>query len=516
MVKRELTSPHKSPSTIPSKRSRMDRLNGQPPTVTSPVPNEDSEGIQDMWNEPLVVSKSTWAVKRCLNDHGDKSTLWSPGHFVAVAMWSGGLEAGVQAAKALRIFGIWSPHADDKDDGLPALGKSTVRDYILDKIWPTCQVQQGSLLNRANRFKSGTPFPDFETAHHHLLRECIGPDLTRFPAVVRPKLKFGYHTPRPWKSLITEEQSWNTLVPVLRKHFDSRVEVASVSQSIQPYALEPPPMITYGGSIDSGENTKAKSGGRYGLPGGNISEINLVQIDDNEDDEEDFEQEHKDAPQFKADPGTSKEDTLEPVRKGLDVSRQDSSDTKYFVTTPSAHRYRRILPRPTTATETGKPSPTYGPANDAVVQARPATLSTRDEPQSARYQAVNAARTTSSSSAVFLPLGAGGTHRSTFAKTPIRGPVNGVTMKAETPNLPTHEEPQSVRHQVVNQLYERTCGVSLRKITRFLESRNRRSALPNIWRQVCEYRTLNNMLQLGSKDQLPHPRRFSNASLKAQ
>jgi hypothetical protein len=84
----------------------MGRLSGQVPTVTSSVPNDDSERLQDMWDEPLTVLKDTWAVTRCLIDHGNINTSWTAGQFEAVAMWSGGLEAGIQAAKAIRIFGI--------------------------------------------------------------------------------------------------------------------------------------------------------------------------------------------------------------------------------------------------------------------------------------------------------------------------------------------------------------------------------------------------------------------------
>jgi hypothetical protein len=98
---------------------RKDMSNGQAPSPTSTTPAEDSENLQDMWDEPLEVAMDTWAVTRCLNDHGKKETRWSAGHFVAVAMWSGGLEAGIQAAKAIRIFGLWSPHADDEDEALP-------------------------------------------------------------------------------------------------------------------------------------------------------------------------------------------------------------------------------------------------------------------------------------------------------------------------------------------------------------------------------------------------------------
>jgi hypothetical protein len=124
----------------------MGRLSGQVPTVTSSVPNDDSERLQDMWDEPLTVLKDTWAVTRCLIDHVNINTSWTAGHFVAVAMWSGGLEAGIQAAKAIRIFGIWSPYADYRKGEIPPLSTYTDGKDILDKIWPNPGRKQTVLL----------------------------------------------------------------------------------------------------------------------------------------------------------------------------------------------------------------------------------------------------------------------------------------------------------------------------------------------------------------------------------
>lgn len=147
MVKREPTSPLQTRSSKSGKRSCMDGPQDQAPTLTSPMYPEESEGLQDMWDEPPAVLKDTWAVTRCVNDHGNTKTRWTAGHLVAVAMWSDGLEAGIQAAKAIRIFGIWSPHADHRHGEPPPLSRFADRSDILDRLWPTVESKQDRLLN---------------------------------------------------------------------------------------------------------------------------------------------------------------------------------------------------------------------------------------------------------------------------------------------------------------------------------------------------------------------------------
>jgi hypothetical protein len=148
-------SPPRRSSRISGKRLRKDMFDDQAPTLTNTKPAEDSEYFQDMWDEPLEVSRDTWAVTRCLTDHGNKETKWTAGHFVAVAMWSGGLEAGIQAAKAIHIFGIWSPHAEHISGKPSALSKSTDANDILEKIWPTRERKQSRLRESAEQYIPG-------------------------------------------------------------------------------------------------------------------------------------------------------------------------------------------------------------------------------------------------------------------------------------------------------------------------------------------------------------------------
>jgi cation transport regulator ChaB len=442
--------------------------NGQAPSPTSTTPAEDSENLQDMWDEPLEVAMDTWAVTRCLNDYGKKETRWSAGHFVAVAMWSGGLEAGIQAAKAIRIFGLWSPHADDEDEALPAWSNETRREWILEKLWPIIQTNQTTLLQWARRCNPGTPFPDFETAHLHLLRQCIGPDLTQFPSVVRPKLEYGHGTTLPWKRLVTVEQVWETLAPVLRKHFDPEVDLNAIAEKIQPNAIDRYTKNVYEGRINSKRKHKLNLDDHYRPSRGNNKEINLPQTDDNEDDDEDFEERPKDTAAVKRVPCSSKEISTNLVRDQLGITRQEYRDAE------------------------------DSPTDDANEE-----------------QSLNVAWTAVPRSAVHRAA-TPGMQRLISTKSPFRGSVNKVTVQAKSSNLRTREEPQSIHQQIVNELYEQTCGISTHTIINFYESRNPSPALPNVWKEIWTHRQSNSMWTSGSIDHLPYPRTPSTVSPRSK
>lgn len=385
MVKREPTSPPRPASKGPGKRSRANSLSDQLATSRSPMPTDDSEVLRDMWDEPLAVLKDTWAVTRCVTDHGNRLTRWTAGHFVAVAMWSGGLEAGIQAAKAIRIFGIWSPHADYRLGKPPPLSRSADRSDILDRLWPTVESKQDRFLEAAQRSNPGTPFPDFETALRNLLHQCIGPDLTKFPTVVRPKLQYDNGAPRVWKSLVTVEQFWDTLAPVLRKYFNAEVDLASISQHIQPYAFQPQAKSAYRrGGINIGRVQRDKLSDRDGSYGKN-KETNTTMIDDYRDDDEDFEEWPKS--KIKAESALSR-DGISHSQKRLDRPRQEGPGMQnLFAVSTRARRYGPILPR--SLTETHKFSSPYGSANGGAVQPVNSSSPTLKEPQPVYCQVVN-------------------------------------------------------------------------------------------------------------------------------
>ena len=451
MVKRELMSPSQSTSSGSGKRSRTAGSEKQAPPLTSPMPAEDFEGLHNMWDEPLAVLKDTWDVTRCVNDHGNTITKWTAGYLLAVAMWSGGLEAGIQAAKAIRIFGVWSPHADYRRGEPPPLTRSADRSDILDRLWPTVESKQDRLLEWAERSDPGTTFPDFATAHRSLLHRCIGTDLTKFPAVVRPKLQYGNGALLTWERLVSVEQFWDTLAPVLRRYFDVEVDLASISQHIQPFAIQPQAKNAHRREgFDFGKGQRGKPDSRYGSSRGNYKESNMIMADDHQDDDEDFEEK----PKFKVEvkPALSKDD-IGRSREPLNTARQEGPGTKdLFAVTTRTRRYRPILPRSSAGTY--KYSSSYGPVNNGAV-------------------------------------------------------------KPVTPSSLIIEEPQPVYYQVVNQLYEQSCGVFVDQFTYFRNRHNAQLDLPQAWKKIYDYRKSNNMWTLGVRHRLPHPRVFSCATSRS-
>jgi hypothetical protein len=377
-------------------------------------------------------------------------------------MWSGGLEAGIQAAKAIRIFGIWSPHAERIRGKPPALSKSTDANDILEKIWPTRERRQSRLHEWAEQYNPGAWFPDDETAHLHLLRQCIGPDLTQFPPVVRPKLKFGHGTSLPWKRLVTEEQFRGILAPVLRTHFDPEVDLDAIAEKIQPNAIDRYTKNVYEGRVDFGKNAKAKPSC------GTNKEINISCADDNEDDDEDFRERPKNTAAVKREPCPSKEIGTNLVRDQLGITRQEHRDAEDS-NTDDANQEQSL---------------------DAAWTAAPRS-------------AVHRAATPR-------------IQRPIFTKSPVCGSVNNATVQARPPNLRTREDSQSKHQQVINELYEQTCGISTHTIINFYESRNPSPELPNVWKEIWSHRQSNSMWTSGSIDRLPYPRTYSTVSPRSK
>jgi hypothetical protein len=73
-------------------------------------------------------------------------------------------------------------------------------------------------------------------------------------------------------------------------------------------------------------------------------------------------------------------------------------------------------------------------------------------------------------------------------------------------NSSTRKGSQPLHQEVVNQLYEEACGISLSKIREFYRSLKSRPALPDIWQEILTHRTSNSMWTLGAKDNPPYPR----------
>ncbi|THY19804.1 hypothetical protein D6D01_06988 [Aureobasidium pullulans] len=191
----------------------------------STTPNKLLESLGD----PLVTQE-TWAVTKYLQKAAITRKSLSAAHFVELALWYGGLEAGRQAAKAIRVFGLWSPHRDGTLYGPPSMAIVLTHIQILSKIWPSSPFDEKVMLDWANETRGpiDPPFTEFKDAHQYLLRECIGSDLSRFPSSARN----GYTKQKIPDRITSKARFDSTLAPVLVEHFDAGVDLQLPYQAV--------------------------------------------------------------------------------------------------------------------------------------------------------------------------------------------------------------------------------------------------------------------------------------------
>ncbi|KAH0351663.1 hypothetical protein KCU83_g4083, partial [Aureobasidium melanogenum] len=335
--------------------------------MTNAAPINDAQEIPDLWQMPFVVSKDTWAVTRCLEIHGNTANKWTPAHFVAIAMWYGGIKAGIQAAKAIRIFGVWSPRVGVKNDELPSMEVKTGAKKILSKIWPTNEYEQKPLLDRTNRLSHEEPFTNFDEAHNYPLRLCIGPNLAEFPAVARPKL---HRIDRNY--LITDVQFCQTLTPILYHHFDYKVDLASACEAIVGYAIDAHTLKTYTSTLDSGPVKRNKARGRSASRRRRNREQYVLQTDDNEDDEEDFGPGPNGSATVKSGFGPSDTNNADPVRRQSYIQLQERFNASCSRVSDGQQEHS------INATRYARTGSTANAHSTAETQARDGQLSTSD------------------------------------------------------------------------------------------------------------------------------------------
>ncbi|KAG9659914.1 hypothetical protein KCU95_g12694, partial [Aureobasidium melanogenum] len=404
----------------------------------------DAQEIPDLWQMPFVVSKDTWAVTRCLEIHSNTANKWTPAHFVAIAMWYGGIKAGIQAARAIRIFGVWSPRVGVKNDELPSMEVKTGARQILSKIWPTNEYEQKPLLDRANRLSHEEPFTNFDEAHNYLLRRCIGPNLAEFPTVVRPKL----HR-IDWNYLVTDAQFFQTLAPILYHHFDHEVDLASASEAIVGYAIDAHTLKTYTSTLGCGPVKRNKARGRCASRRGRNRERYVLQTDDNEDDEEDFGPGPNGSAAVKSESDPLDTNGADPVRQQSCSQLQERSNASRSRVEGENREYNINATRHAPARSTANAHPT------GETQARDRQLSTSGRNNETEIE-------------ISQP-------------SPLGNSANKAAATAAELNSSAHKKPLRLNKQVMNLLYEQTCVVPSHQILSFSNSRNPSPTLPNYY-----------------------------------
>ncbi|THV64605.1 hypothetical protein D6D28_09780 [Aureobasidium pullulans] len=245
---------------------------------------DNAEKASGKSGDPLVTQE-TWAVTKYLQKavitRITRRSL-SAAHFVELALWYGGLEAGRQAAKAIRVFGLWNPHRDGTLYGPPSMAIELTHIQILNKIWPSSPLDEKVMLDWANETRGpiDPPFTEFKDAHQYLLRECIGSDLSRFPSSAR-----NVYTKRKIPDrIISKARFDSTLAPLLVEHFDAGVDLQLAYQAV---------VKNQGKSVDHVEceyvNPVRLATNQKGLePNGVGNKGKCFDEDDHQDDEEFF------------------------------------------------------------------------------------------------------------------------------------------------------------------------------------------------------------------------------------
>lgn len=169
------------------------------------------------------ISRNAWAVTNAIETYGKGKKRWSAAHFVDLALWLGGPAAGIQAARALKVFGVWNPSGNfDLACSVHSIRRCLDREVILHKIWPD-EIDGEELLVWANYSQGRTehPFMEFKDAHSHLLHKCVGEDLGLFPRLARNFAQVGDASNR----IISRAYFDSTLAPILLQHFDKNVDI---------------------------------------------------------------------------------------------------------------------------------------------------------------------------------------------------------------------------------------------------------------------------------------------------
>jgi len=140
------------------------------------------------------ITRQQWAVTGCILQYASGKPRWSAAHILDLALWVGGPDAGVQAARALKVFGVWNPSGRfEPEFSIISIKTCLDSETILRRIWPSESDGEELIISSANHHQASTDrrFKTFKDAHSYLLRQCIGKDLTLFSPLSREAANMG-------------------------------------------------------------------------------------------------------------------------------------------------------------------------------------------------------------------------------------------------------------------------------------------------------------------------------------
>jgi hypothetical protein len=127
--------------------------------------SRDSTFSDGLINHPYVVRRDNitqqqWTVTGSIRLYAREKTAWSAAHFIDLALRVGGPDAGIQAARASKIFGVWNPSGRFES----SFSRSSIRNcldhkIILREIWPS--EDDGHELTPWANFRQASTDPPF-------------------------------------------------------------------------------------------------------------------------------------------------------------------------------------------------------------------------------------------------------------------------------------------------------------------------------------------------------------------
>lgn len=97
------------------------------------------------------ITRQQWTVTGCILQYTDRNPRWSAAHFLDLALWVGGPDAGVQAARACKTFGVWNPSGKfEPEFSITSIRTCLDPKTILRRIWPSESDGEELIISRAN------------------------------------------------------------------------------------------------------------------------------------------------------------------------------------------------------------------------------------------------------------------------------------------------------------------------------------------------------------------------------
>lgn len=188
-------------------------------------------GIPEAMTE---TTREDWPVTAPLMRGYCKGPVCTAAHVITTAYLLGDRTAAVQAARALRVFGVWAPDTTTMPyrnrRKLPPIDCPLSASRILQTIWPaTFITAQEDLLAWANETRdlNSPTYHSWTDAHIDLLKKCLETSSSQF-AHIKSNHAPGLGTFRSCQQRLTKDFFDGILCPILREQFHAHTDLGAL------------------------------------------------------------------------------------------------------------------------------------------------------------------------------------------------------------------------------------------------------------------------------------------------